>query len=83
MIGDAPHVWLAPESVTSTFDIDFGMRKLVDRVGGDLPPFIPFSNSVEVERAKEGTSITIRAAVRYADVGPVMCIDAIRMLRGS
>ncbi len=83
MLSQGPHVLLAPESVTSTFDIDFGVRRLLGTVGDDLPPFIPFSNSVEAERAREGTNITIRAAVRYADVGPVMCLDAVRALSRS
>ncbi|MFH0817130.1 MAG: hypothetical protein V1909_00675 [Candidatus Micrarchaeota archaeon] len=79
----SPHVFIVSEEMGSTFDIDFGLRRLLRLIGEDLPPVVVFSNAVEIEKACNGTNITIRAAVRYADVCPVMCVDAIRTLKAA
>ncbi|MFH1448337.1 MAG: hypothetical protein ABIG39_05730 [Candidatus Micrarchaeota archaeon] len=83
MLQENPHVFIAPEGMTSTFDMDFGIRRLLGFIGDDLPPIVPFSNSVEVVSRMGGTDVVIRAAVRYADIGPVVCIDAIRNIMSS
>jgi len=79
-VGSSPHVLVASEEMNSTFDIE-KVRKRLAAVGMDTPPIAVFPNSVTVERLNGEITVKIEAAVRYSEISPLTCIDAIRMIR--
>jgi len=80
MVTENGNVFLAPQSMNSTFDLAWEIRRKMLQIGSATAPIIPFERAIEVEQNASGTSVSIQAAVHYMGIGPVMFVQALKML---
>ncbi|AEJ00196.1 hypothetical protein Nit79A3_0299 [Nitrosomonas sp. Is79A3] len=75
---DTPRIFVTPDVITSTYEIDHFLREQVKESGNDLPPITVYGCDLADDIRRN--EIVIRAAIYSRTIAVLPNIDAIRML---
>lgn len=79
MLEERPRIKIAPEGITSTYEIDHLLREEAHALGRDIPPIVLYSSDLNYSQPKK-RDIRIRAAIYSRLIAVLPNIDAIRIL---